>query len=114
MPMLEQAREIVRKFNDTYGETLTEPDIILPENQACFRLPGTDGKAKMSKSLGNCIYLSDEPDVIKSKIMSMYTDPTHIRKRRSGTHKKVIQYLRIWRRFVIRNILKSLCQIIRI
>lgn len=84
MPMLEQAREIVRKFNDTYGETLTEPDIILPENQACFRLPGTDGKAKMSKSLGNCIYLSDEPDVIKSKIMSMYTDPTHIRKEDPG------------------------------
>ncbi len=84
MPMLEQAREIVRKFNDTYGETLTEPDIILPENQACFRLPGTDGKAKMSKSLGNCIYLSDEPDIIKSKIMSMYTDPTHIRKEDPG------------------------------
>ena len=84
MPMLEQAREIVRKFNDTYGETLTEPDIILPENQACFRLPGTDGNAKMSKSLGNCIYLSDEPDVIKSKIMSMYTDPTHIRKEDPG------------------------------
>lgn len=84
MPMLEQAREIVRKFNDTYGETLTEPDIILPENQACFRLLGTDGKAKMSKSLGNCIYLSDEPDVIKSKIMSMYTDPTHIRKEDPG------------------------------
>ena len=84
MPMLEQAREIVRKFNDTYGETLTEPDIILPANQACFRLPGTDGKAKMSKSLGNCIYLSDEPDVIKSKIMSMYTDPTHIRKEDPG------------------------------
>lgn len=84
MPMLEQAREIVRKFNDIYGETLTEPDIILPENQACFRLPGTDGKAKMSKSLGNCIYLSDEPDVIKSKIMSMYTDPTHIRKEDPG------------------------------
>lgn len=84
MPMLEQAREIVCKFNDTYGETLTEPDIILPENQACFRLPGTDGKAKMSKSLGNCIYLSDEPDVIKSKIMSMYTDPTHIRKEDPG------------------------------
>ena len=84
MPMLEQAREIVRKFNDIYGETLTEPDIILPANQACFRLPGTDGKAKMSKSLGNCIYLSDEPDVIKSKIMSMYTDPTHIRKEDPG------------------------------
>ena len=79
MPMLEQAREIVRKFNDTYGETLTEPDIILPENQACFRLPGTDGKAKMSKSLGNCIYLSDEADVVKKKVMSMFTDPNHLR-----------------------------------
>lgn len=80
MPMLEQAREIVRKFNDIYGETLTEPDIILPSNQACLRLPGIDGKAKMSKSLGNCIYLSDEPETIKKKIMSMYTDPTHLRK----------------------------------
>ena len=85
MPMLEQAREIVRKFNDTYGETLTEPDIILPENQACFRLPGTDGKAKMSKSLNNAIYLSDEPDVIKNKVMSMYTDPNHIRVEDPGT-----------------------------
>ena len=84
MPMLEQAREIVRKFNDTYGKTLTEPDIILPSNHACLRLPGLDGKAKMSKSLGNCIYLSDEPNVIKSKIMSMYTDPTHIKKEDPG------------------------------
>lgn len=79
-PMLEQAREIVRKFNEIYGETLTEPEIILPSNQACLRLPGIDGKAKMSKSLGNCIYLSDEPDEIKTKIMSMFTDPTHLRK----------------------------------
>ena len=79
-PMIEQTREIVRKFNEVYGETLTEPDIVLPSNQACLRLPGTDGKAKMSKSLGNCIYLSDEPDVIKTKIMSMFTDPTHLRK----------------------------------
>lgn len=79
-PMLEQAREIVRKFNEVYGETLVEPEIVLPSNSACLRLPGTDGKAKMSKSLGNCIYLSDEPEVIKSKIMSMYTDPTHLRK----------------------------------
>ncbi len=79
-PMLEQTREIVRKFNEVYGETLTEPEIVLPSNQACLRLPGIDGKAKMSKSLGNCIYLSDEPEVIRTKIMSMFTDPTHLRK----------------------------------
>ena len=79
-PMLEQAREIVRKFNEVYGETLTEPSIVLPANQACLRLPGIDGKAKMSKSLGNCIYLSDEPEEIRTKIMSMFTDPTHLRK----------------------------------
>ncbi|MDO4339285.1 MAG: tryptophan--tRNA ligase [Eubacteriales bacterium] len=79
-PMLEQCREIVRKFNEIYGETLAEPKIILPANQACLRLPGIDGKAKMSKSLGNCIYLSDEPDTIKTKVMSMFTDPTHLRK----------------------------------
>ena len=79
-PMIEQCREIVRKFNEIYGETLVEPEIVLPSNKACLRLPGIDGKAKMSKSLGNCIYLSDEPDVIKKKIMSMYTDPTHIKK----------------------------------
>lgn len=78
-PMLEQCREIVRKFNETYGETLVEPKIVLPQNAASKRLPGIDGKAKMSKSLGNCIYLSDEPDVIKQKVMSMYTDPTHIK-----------------------------------
>ena len=79
LPMLEQCREIVRHFNAIYGDTLTEPEIILPKNQACLRLPGIDGKAKMSKSLGNCIYLSDEPDEIKTKIMSMFTDPTHLR-----------------------------------
>ena len=75
MPMLEQCREIVHKFNAVYGETLTMPEIMLPQNAACLRLPGIDGKAKMSKSLGNCIYLSDEPEDIKKKIMSMYTDP---------------------------------------
>lgn len=80
LPMLEQCKEIVHKFNTVYGETLTEPQIILPSNQACLRLPGIDGKAKMSKSLGNCIYLSDEPDEIKTKIMSMFTDPTHLRR----------------------------------
>ena len=79
MPMLEQCREIVHKFNTVYGETLTMPEIMLPQNAACLRLPGIDGKAKMSKSLGNCIYLSDEPEDIKKKIMSMYTDPNHLR-----------------------------------
>lgn len=83
-PMLEQTREIVRKFNEVYGKTLTEPHIVLPPNQACLRLPGTDGKAKMSKSLGNCIYLSDKPEEIKTKIMSMFTDPTHLRKNDPG------------------------------
>ena len=79
-PMIEQTREIVRRFNMLYNtETLVEPDILLPDNKACLRLPGIDGKAKMSKSLGNCIYLSDEADVIKQKVMSMYTDPDHIK-----------------------------------
>jgi tryptophanyl-tRNA synthetase len=79
MPMIEQCKEIVHKFNSVYGETLTEPEIVLPSNQACLRLPGIDGKAKMSKSLGNCIYLSDESDEIKKKVMSMFTDPNHLR-----------------------------------
>lgn len=78
-PMIEQTREIVHKFNTVYGETLTDPQIVLPSNKACLRLPGIDGKAKMSKSLGNCIYLSDEADVVKKKIMSMFTDPNHLR-----------------------------------
>ena len=78
-PMLEQAREIVRRFNYIYGETLVEPEILLPDNAACLRLPGTDGKAKMSKSLGNCIYLSDSADEVEKKVRSMYTDPTHIK-----------------------------------
>ena len=79
LPMIEQTREIVRKFNAIYGETLVEPDVLLPENAACLRLPGTDGKAKMSKSLGNCIYLADEAEEVRKKVMSMYTDPDHIR-----------------------------------
>ena len=79
LPMLEQCKEIVHKFNSVYGETLTEPEIVLPSNRACLRLPGIDGKAKMSKSLGNCIYLSDEADDVKKKIMSMFTDPNHLR-----------------------------------
>ena len=78
IPMLEQTKEIVRKFNATYGETIVEPEILLPKNEACLRLPGTDGKAKMSKSLGNCIYLSDSKEVVAEKIRNMYTDPNHI------------------------------------
>lgn len=79
LPMIEQCKEIVHKFNFVYGDTLTDPQVILPDNQACLRLPGIDGKAKMSKSLGNCIYLSDEPEEIRKKIMSMFTDPNHLR-----------------------------------
>ncbi len=76
--MIELCREIVRRFNNIYGDTLTEPEILLPSNAACLRLPGTDGKAKMSKSLGNCIYLSDTPKEVKKKVNSMYTDPLHL------------------------------------
>ena len=79
LPMLEQCKEIVHKFNTVYGETLTEPEIVLPSNKACLRLPGIDKKKKMSKSLGNCIYLSDEADEVKKKVMSMFTDPNHLR-----------------------------------
>ncbi|MCI7275405.1 MAG: tryptophan--tRNA ligase [Cuneatibacter sp.] len=78
-PMIEQTREIVRKFNSVYGDALVEPNILLPDNKACLRLPGIDGKAKMSKSLGNCIYLSDSEADVKKKIMSMFTDPNHLR-----------------------------------
>ena len=79
LPMLEQSREIVRSFNNLYGETLFEPKALLPENKTCLRLPGIDGKAKMSKSLNNCIYLSDSADVVAEKVRQMYTDPTHIK-----------------------------------
>lgn len=79
LPMIEQTNEIVRKFNSVYGDTLVEAKAVLPENKVCMRLPGTDGKAKMSKSLGNCIYLSDTADEVKTKVMSMFTDPDHIR-----------------------------------
>ena len=80
LPMLEQCKEIVRRFNMIYGgEALVEPDIMLPENETCRRLPGTDGKAKMSKSIGNCIYLSDDAETVRKKVMDMYTDPTHIK-----------------------------------
>ena len=78
-PMIEQTREIVHKFNSVYGETLVEPDILLPDNKACLRLPGIDGKAKMSKSLGNCIYLSDSEEEVRQKVMSMFTDPNHLK-----------------------------------
>ncbi len=78
LPMIEQTREIVRKFNSIYAEVLVEPEALIPQNSACLRLPGIDGKAKMSKSLGNCIYLADSPDEIRAKVMSMYTDPDHI------------------------------------
>ncbi len=78
LPMIEQTREIVRKFNSVYSEVLVEPEVLLPDNQACLRLPGIDGKAKMSKSLGNCIYLSDTKEDVRKKIMSMYTDPQHL------------------------------------
>ena len=84
-PMLEQAREIVRKFNSIYDETLIEPQILLPNNKSCLRLPGTDGKAKMSKSLGNCIYLSDSKDEVNKKVMTMFTDPNHLKVSDSGT-----------------------------
>ena len=83
-PMIEQTREIVHKFNSVYGETLVMPGILLPDNAACLRLPGTDGKAKMSKSLGNCIYLSDSADEVKKKVMGMYTDPDHLRVKDPG------------------------------
>ena len=79
LPMIEQTREIVRSFNHLYGNTLVEPQALLPDNETCSRLPGLDGKAKMSKSLGNCIYLSDEPDVIQKKVMGMFTDPGHLK-----------------------------------
>ena len=77
-PMIEQTREIVRKFNSTYAPVLVEPEILLPDNASCLRLPGTDGKAKMSKSLGNCIYLSDDSETIREKVRGMYTDPGHL------------------------------------
>lgn len=83
-PMLEQTKEIVRKFNAVYGDTLVEPEMLLPDNKACLRLPGIDGKAKMSKSLGNCIYLTDSPEEIRQKVMSMFTDPTHLRREDPG------------------------------
>ena len=87
LPMLEQAREIVRSFNNIYGETLVEPKAVIPYNEVCRRLPGTDGKAKMSKSLGNCIYLKDDSETVKKKVMGMYTDPNHLRVEDPGNTK---------------------------
>ena len=84
LPMIEQTREIVHKFNTVYAPVLVEPKALLPENEACQRLPGIDGKAKMSKSLGNCIYLADSPEEIRQKVMSMFTDPTHLRREDPG------------------------------
>lgn len=78
-PMIEQTVEIVRRFNSVYGEVLVEPEVLLPQNTACLRLPGTDGKAKMSKSLGNCIYLSDSAEDVRKKVMGMFTDPNHLK-----------------------------------
>lgn len=111
-PMIEQTREIVHKFNSVYGETLVEPDILLPDNKACLRLPGIDGKAKMSKSLGNCIYLSDSEDEIKKKIMSMFTDPNHLKVEDPGQVEgnPVFIYLDAFCRM---SILKNICRIIR-
>ena len=98
LPMIEQTREIVRSFNSLYGDTLVEPKELLPENETCCRLPGLDGKAKMSKSLGNCIYLADSPEEIKRKIMGMFTDPNHIRVEDPGTTKDnpVFVYLEVF------------------
>ena len=104
LPMLEQTKEIVHKFNAVYGETLVDPEILLPSNKACLRLPGIDGKAKMSKSLGNCIYLSESEAEVKKKVMSMFTDPDHIRIEDPG---KGTRYLLIWMRSATKDILQS-------
>ena len=112
-PMIEQTREIVHKFNSVYGETLVEPKILLPDNEACLRLPGIDGKAKMSKSLGNCIYLAEDPKDIKKKVMSMFTDPNHIRIEDPGSLEgnTVFTYLDA---SAMTSILKNICRITRI
>lgn len=104
--MLEQTKEIVHKFNAVYGETLVDPEILLPSNKACLRLPGIDGKAKMSKSLGNCIYLSESEADVKKKVMSMFTDPDHIRIEDPGKLEGNT-YLLIWMRSATKDILQS-------
>ena len=106
-PMIEQTREIVHKFNSVYGETLVEPKILLPDNEACLRLPGIDGKAKMSKSLGNCIYLAEDPKDIKKKTRTISV-------LRIRVHWKAIQSLLIWMRSAMTSILKNICRITRI
>ena len=111
--MLEQTKEIVHKFNSVYGETLVEPKILLPENQACMRLPGTDGKAKMSKSLGNCIYLSEEPEEIKKKVFSMFTDPNHIRIEDPGSLEGNTVFT-TWMHSAGRSISRNSCRSMRI
>lgn len=113
LPMLEQTKEIVRKFNSVYGDTLVEPEILLPENQACLRLPGTDGKAKMSKSLGNCIYLSEEPDEIQKKY-SACLQTRHTSKCQILESWKAIQYLLIWMHSADQSILQNSCRTMQI
>ena len=100
-PMIEQTKEIVHKFNSVYGETLTDPNILLPDNKVCLRLPGIDGKAKMSKSLNNCIYLSDSEADVKQKIMSMFTDPGHLRVQDPGKVDATALIIRIFRKWRI-------------
>ena len=112
-PMLEQCVEIVRRFNNIYGETLVEPKILLPENQACMRLPGIDGKAKMSKSLGNCIYLSEEADELAKKVRIMYTDPNHLKVSDPGTVEGNVVFTFLTPSAVM-NILLHTCLSIRI
>lgn len=109
LPMLEQCKEIVHKFNAVYGDTLVDPQIILPKNQACLRLPGIDGKAKMSKSLGNCIYLSDSPEDIRTKVMSMFTDPTHLRREDPATPRGTPSSS-IWTPSAAQSISRSSCR----
>ena len=112
--MIEQAREIVRRFNYIYGETLVEPEILLPDNAACLRLPGTDGKAKMSKSLGNCIYLSDSADEVQKKVKSMYTDPDHLRVQDPGKSGRQHRIHLPGCLFAVRNTSAFICPNIRI
>ena len=113
LPMIEQTREIVRKFNSVYDEVLVEPSALISTNQACLRLPGIDGKAKMSKSLGNCIYLSDSEADVKKKIMSMYTDPEHLLVSDPG-HLEGNTVLLIWMHSASRSTLRDICQIMPI
>ena len=112
-PMIELTREIVNRFNNIYGETLVEPEILLPSNAACLRLPGTDGKAKMSKSLGNCIYLSDTAKEVSKKIKSMYTDPLHLNVDDPDTLRAIVRSS-ISTHSVVTSTLRDICPNIRI